>query len=160
MTKKPGIVIVSKDTDDIFNWLSDGWYGVKQQSDPAAQALYAKAHAAIEAATDVQDAIRRLQEAGFDVRRAEEEEKPRFEEFAKLPKEVVTAAVETYDAMTGRLVSLWQLAPDAAAYGDHAGWWIFVTPDSRDELAGIWETEDEAREYAAKMRWAIVPLED
>ena len=57
-------------------------------------------------------------------------------------------------------VSLWQLAPDRESYGDHAEWWILVTPDGRDELAGPWETDEEAEAHAAAQGWTVVPLED
>lgn len=69
---KPGIIVQSADHEDTFRWLSDGWYEMKRRHRPEAQALMAKANAAIEAAADVPDAIRRLEEAGFEVTRETE----------------------------------------------------------------------------------------
>lgn len=68
---RPGIVVLSADTDDQFEWMSDSWYQIKRRHTREAQRLMAKAKAAIEAADNVPDAIRRLEAAGFDVRRAE-----------------------------------------------------------------------------------------
>ena len=39
---------------------------------------------------------------------------------------------------------LWQLAPDSAVYGEHAGWWLVVTDDGDRELAGPYSTQAEA----------------
>ena len=72
---KPGIIVMSKDDEDSFRWLSDGWYEMKKAHTKEAQSLMKKAHEAIEAAEDVPDAIERLKQAGFAVRRDPKVEK-------------------------------------------------------------------------------------
>lgn len=37
----------------------------------------------------------------------------------------------------------WQLANDPATYGDKAGWWLVVSPDFEDEIAGPVATREE-----------------
>lgn len=69
---KPGIIVISSDTEETFRWLSDGWNEMKKAHTTKARKLMAKAHEAIEAATDTLDAIRRLREAGFKVTRSGE----------------------------------------------------------------------------------------
>jgi hypothetical protein len=66
---KPGIIVLSRDDADSFDWLSDGWNEASMSHTDHAQGLVRKARKAIEAASDVPDAIKRLQAAGFDVRR-------------------------------------------------------------------------------------------
>lgn len=67
--ERPRIIVTSRDGDPEFTWLSDGWYQIKRIHTAAAQELMAQATEAIEAGSDVPDAIRRLEEAGFDVTR-------------------------------------------------------------------------------------------
>lgn len=55
-------------------------------------------------------------------------------------------------------VSIWRLADDPDAYGDIAGWFILVTPDGEEEVAGTWATEEGAREFAEERGWEVVPL--
>ena len=66
---KPRIIVLSDDDADEFRWLSDGWFEMKKRHRPAAQELFAKASACVEAAADVPDAVRRLRAAGFVVTR-------------------------------------------------------------------------------------------
>lgn len=73
---KPGIIILSQPTDTTFQWASDGWHTIKQQNQPKAKALFAKATKQIEAGIDHEDVIKRLQQAGFEVRYANFEEEP------------------------------------------------------------------------------------
>ena len=56
-------------------------------------------------------------------------------------------------------VSLWQLANDFETYGDTEGWFILVSPDAEDELAGPFATEIEAMSYATAHSFQVVPLE-
>lgn len=56
--------------------------------------------------------------------------------------------------------AVWQLADDPASYPDIAGWFILVSPDGEDELAGPWPTEHDARLHAAQNGWTLVPLND
>jgi len=73
MANKPQIIVISKDTDDSFRWLSVGWCSVKlgTKGTPKAEALMAKAHQQIDAAKNVPDAIKRLRKAGFTVIRGQ-----------------------------------------------------------------------------------------
>ena len=68
-TNKPRIIVTSADTDDSFQWLSDGWNSIDEgtRGTPKAEALMAKAHKEIDAAKNVPDAIKRLRKAGFTV---------------------------------------------------------------------------------------------
>jgi hypothetical protein len=66
---KPGIIVLSADTDDKFNWLSDGWNELKRRYTPQARKLMATARSEIDKAKDVPDAIKRLRKAGFRVER-------------------------------------------------------------------------------------------
>lgn len=68
---KPGIIVISDDTDNVLNWMSDGWYDAKHRGTLKAEETMAKAHAAIVAADDVPDAIEKLKAAGFRVERHE-----------------------------------------------------------------------------------------
>lgn len=65
----PHIIVHSKDEEDAFRWMSDGWYQIHQHGDPEAEALMKKARKCIEAGADVLDTIKRLGEAGFLVTR-------------------------------------------------------------------------------------------
>jgi hypothetical protein len=67
---KPGVIVLSKDSDPSFEWLSDGWYSAEERGRPEAEALMARAHAAIDAAKDVPEACRLLEAAGFRVVRS------------------------------------------------------------------------------------------
>jgi hypothetical protein len=56
-------------------------------------------------------------------------------------------------------VSVWQLADDPEAYGDDAGKFILTSPDGEDEAdCGIFDTADEASDYAFVLGWEVVPL--
>lgn len=37
----------------------------------------------------------------------------------------------------------WQLADDPKTYGDQAGWWLVVSPDYQEEIAGPFATREE-----------------
>lgn len=54
-----------------------------------------------------------------------------------------------------RNVQIWKLAPDRNAYGKHAGWYLLVSEDGEDELAGPFRYEDEAEFHAAENGWII-----
>jgi hypothetical protein len=66
---KPGIIVVSQDGADSFEWLSDGWHTIKLSHTAEAKRLMGLAHDAIEAGESVPDVIRRLEAAGFAVTR-------------------------------------------------------------------------------------------
>lgn len=78
---KPHIIVLSRDEEDEFRWLSDGWHQelpplIKGEGTldlmagtPESEALIAKAHECIEAGKDVEDVISRLKAAGFRVTR-------------------------------------------------------------------------------------------
>ena len=61
---KPKIIVVSGSEDDTFKWLSDGWNSITEGT---ARRLMRKACDAIKTADDYADAIRRLENAGFEV---------------------------------------------------------------------------------------------
>jgi hypothetical protein len=64
MTKqKPRIIVLSKNTDERFDWLSDGWNPIEKPNPK----LFTKADKLIKKAKDVPDAIRLLQENGFEI---------------------------------------------------------------------------------------------
>ena len=44
-------------------------------------------------------------------------------------------------------MKLYQLAPDVENYGDHAGWWLVVSDDLEDELAGPYPTRKKAEAF-------------
>lgn len=44
-------------------------------------------------------------------------------------------------------MKLYQLAPDHKEYGDKAEWWLVVSDDLEDEIAGPFETPDEAEKW-------------
>lgn len=69
--QKPGIIVISEDDEDTFRWVSDGWNEMKQSHTKKARDLMTKANEAIDAAKDVPDAIDKLKDAGFSVRRDE-----------------------------------------------------------------------------------------
>jgi hypothetical protein len=74
---KPRIIVTSKDTDKVFGWMSDGWHAITAPHTAftvEGKRLMALADRCIKAATDVPDAIRRLEEAGFEVVRKKKEE--------------------------------------------------------------------------------------
>lgn len=67
---KPGIIVTSKDTDDVFEWLSVDWNRMEVSHTPEAKELFRKAKKAIAEGKDVPDAIRLLEEAGFEITRS------------------------------------------------------------------------------------------
>ena len=67
------IVLVTNDADS-FRWMSDGWYAEAKRHLPEAQRLYKLADDCMEEGADVPDVVRRLEAAGFAVRRATGEE--------------------------------------------------------------------------------------
>lgn len=64
---KPRIFVVSPDTADTFEWLSDGWYQIKQRGTKKAEALKKRTDKCIKAGKDVPDVIKLLRKAGFTV---------------------------------------------------------------------------------------------
>lgn len=66
-TTKPTIVVLSDDTAETFDWLSDGWNTIKNRHTLPAQELYARATAIISTGKDVPDTIKRLEDAGFNI---------------------------------------------------------------------------------------------
>jgi hypothetical protein len=67
--KKPVIIVLSKDTDPSFKWLSDGWYSLANKDTVESQVLYETANQCIDAGVDVPDVIKHLESAGFTVTR-------------------------------------------------------------------------------------------
>ena len=65
---KPSIIVTCDDDAETFGWMSDGWHQVHQMGTEKAQELFKKAEECIESGDDVPDVVRRLEEAGFDVR--------------------------------------------------------------------------------------------
>ena len=61
----PRIIVLSKDTDDEFNWMSDGWNTMKNPN----VTLFAKVKRIIASGENVPDVIRKLEVAGFSVRK-------------------------------------------------------------------------------------------
>lgn len=55
-------------------------------------------------------------------------------------------------------MKLFQLAPDHKEYGDKAGWWMVVSGDLEDELAGPFATRPEAE--IAALRSALQAMID
>lgn len=45
----------------------------------------------------------------------------------------------------------WQLADDPGTYGDKAGWWLVVSPDFEDEIAGPFATREECDRIIAEL---------
>jgi len=76
MSDKPVIIVLSPDDAEVLNWLSGGWHSWDNCHTEEAKALMAKAHACIDAADNVLDAIRRLEEAGFEIERFDDDEPP------------------------------------------------------------------------------------
>ena len=70
MNDKPTIIVTSSNDDDTFRWQSDGWYMEHQRNTESAKLLFAKARRAIKAGSDVPDTIKKLEQAGFRVERA------------------------------------------------------------------------------------------
>lgn len=66
---KPNIIVLSKDTDQDFLWLSDGWNEIKKQHTPKAKALFAKAEVCMEQGETVPEVIALLEKAGFAITR-------------------------------------------------------------------------------------------
>lgn len=64
---KPGISVLSGPDDTEFQWASRGWYRIKDRGKPEAEALFAKAKAAIAAGEDYDAVIENLKAAGFEV---------------------------------------------------------------------------------------------
>lgn len=73
---KPRIIVLSADTDTVFDWLSDGWHSVKVKSTGRQQRLMARARAQIGMASNILDAIERLKAAGFEVVRGKRADYP------------------------------------------------------------------------------------
>lgn len=48
-------------------------------------------------------------------------------------------------------MKLYQLADDFDTYGARAGWWLVVSNDLDDELAGPFATQDEAQGALERM---------
>lgn len=69
MAGRPLIVITSPDDDGECTWYSVGWNDAKHRGTPRAEGLMVRARTAIGLAKDVPDAVQKLTEAGFDVRR-------------------------------------------------------------------------------------------
>lgn len=69
---KPRIVVLSPDNDAIFRWMSDGWATDRDwyMNPEKTRQLWKKAVEAITAGTDAEDTIVKLEEAGFEVRKA------------------------------------------------------------------------------------------
>lgn len=44
-------------------------------------------------------------------------------------------------------MKLYQLADDVDAYGENAGWWMVVSDDGNEELAGPFKTRAEAQQW-------------
>jgi hypothetical protein len=44
-------------------------------------------------------------------------------------------------------MKLYQLADTIDVYEDHAGWWMVVSDDMEDELAGPFEKKEEAEQW-------------
>ena len=67
--------------------------------------------------------------------------------------------MNTTTADTIQFASLWQLAPDPAAYGDHAEWFILTTPDGDHEIGlGTFPDDDGATQAAQAAGYTVVPL--
>ena len=64
---RPRIFVLSEPEESTFRYASDGWYQAKLRGTPEAEALMVEATKAIEAATDIKDACKKLEEAGFEV---------------------------------------------------------------------------------------------
>jgi len=44
-------------------------------------------------------------------------------------------------------MNLYQLADDVGTYGENAGWWMVVSDDGNEELAGPFKTRAEAQKW-------------
>ena len=64
---KPGIIVLSKDSDDTFRYMSDGWNNYKIAHTPKAKMLFKKAERCIIKAKDAKEAIALLKSAGFAI---------------------------------------------------------------------------------------------
>lgn len=64
---KPVVVVLSKDEDEVFEWMSGGWHTQRNRHTQEAKDLHAKATKCIKDGVDMQDARRRLEEAGFEL---------------------------------------------------------------------------------------------
>jgi len=71
---RPRIITWSTDEATTFEWVSDGWFMVRDRHKPGAKAMYDRARAAIGAADNVVEAIANLEEAGFEVERVATED--------------------------------------------------------------------------------------
>lgn len=80
MSDKPRIIVISDDTDDEFDWLSDGWYTRGQRGTEIADALFRKAKRAIGRGKNVVDTIAQLEKVGFEVTRVAASDVPETEE--------------------------------------------------------------------------------
>jgi len=70
--KKPEIIVLSKDSDSEFKFLSNGWFYVKIMHTKKAQALMKKAEKCIDKGSDVKETIKLLEKAGFKIVRGKE----------------------------------------------------------------------------------------
>ena len=64
---KPGIIVLSKDSDDTFGYMSDGWNEKSKVHTPKAKMLFKKAERCIIKAKDAKEAIALLKSAGFAI---------------------------------------------------------------------------------------------
>lgn len=67
MAKKPGIIVLSTDKDEVFNFMSDGWFDKRNSRTEKGQILMSMAMKCVELGLDVPDVIRLLQKAGFEI---------------------------------------------------------------------------------------------
>ena len=69
---KPRIIVLSKDSDECFNWLSDGWNSLTEgtHGTESANELMELATKTILEGEDIPDAVKRLEEAGFEIVRS------------------------------------------------------------------------------------------
>ena len=66
---KPGVLVLSKNDDTTFDWMSDGWNETKKAHTAEAKRLMTRATKCIKAGKSVLDVIARLEKAGFKVTR-------------------------------------------------------------------------------------------
>lgn len=76
---KPTIIILSSDDAEQLDWMSGGWYSMKERAKNPVKAgeLFTTACDCITAAADVKDAVVRLKKAGFQVERPQDEARHR-----------------------------------------------------------------------------------
>ena len=85
----PKIIIISPLDADTCTYISDGWYESTIRHLPEAKAIKARADRAIKEAEDVPDAIRLLEDAGFEV----EHNVNYLEEIQNMPLEQLLAKI-------------------------------------------------------------------